>query len=480
MRLSYGLLQVIANNTNSSLGGHVTTGSASTPLQWTGPSPDAVRIGATLYASLAVTLLAAFLAMLGKQWLKRYSQMEMRGSVIDRCRYRQRKMDGMDTWHFDLVMECLPMMLQAGLLLLGYGLSDYLFSINKVVASVTIGIASSGALFYLLIVFAAILSYNCPFQTPPSRIFRFLFRLDNERKKRPKRTRKWFGHVFSRKKQPAFNGNDPAGRITVQMPNPPDQPPPPLFEKGTDWDWDECVLDSKCITRMFHMSTDADATTAIMRFIPEVVWYADIRTTPLERLYETVIECFDRSPDYPVVIPKLKEKAYLSAKALVHLIIQRKCFSDESDKAVFESISNRHLIMGSEYCKGNSDLESTLGIIDRVFTVPEPTQPQPTQPQPAQPQYTQHKPKQPQSMRWEDFTFSVEHRAWMGHILLYRAWDAIRKREALPDDTKEFVLYSLRLEPPPSPQIVADCLFIIGLVLGIGLHIDDLSVADKR
>ena len=393
--------------------------------------------------------------MLGKQWLKRYSQMEMRGSVIDRCRYRQRKMDGMDTWHFDLVMECLPMMLQAGLLLLGYGLSDYLFSINKVVASVTIGIASSGALFYLLIVFAAILSYNCPFQTPPSRIFRFLFRLDNERKKRPKRTRKWFGHVFSRKKQPAFNGNDPAGRITVQMPNPPDQPPPPLFEKGTDWDWDECVLDSKCITRMFHMSTDADATTAIMRFIPEVVWYDGIQTTPLERLYDTVVECFDQSSGHPVVIPKLKEKAYLSAKALVHLAIQRKCIGNDSDKdkAVFESISNPRLTMGSEHCKGDSDLESTLGIIDRVFGVPEP-------------------------IRWENFSFGVQHQAWMGHILLYRAWDAIRTGESLPDDTKEFVLHTLRSKL--SAPIVADCLFIIGLVLGIELHIDDLLVADKR
>ena len=472
--MSYGLLQVIANNTNASLGGHVTTGSAVTPPPWTGPSPDAVRIGATLYASLSATLLAAFVAMLGKQWLKRYSQTEMRGSVIDRCRYRQRKMDGMDMWHFDLVMECLPMMLQAGLLLLGYALSDYLFSVNKVIASVTIGFASSGALFYLLIVFAAILSYNCPFQTPPSRIFRLLFRLDKKRKKHSKQGDKRFGRIFSRKKQDGLNGNNQGGDIRLQMTD------SPLLFPEKETDWDDYVLDSKCITRMFHMSTDADAATAIMRFIPEVVWYADIRTTPLERLYETVIECFDRSPDYPVVIPKLKEKAYLSAKALVHLIIQRKCFSDESDKAVFESISNRHLIMGSEYCKGNSDLESTLGIIDRVFTVPEPTQPQPTQPQPAQPQYTQHKPKQPQSMRWEDFTFSVEHRAWMGHILLYRAWDAIRKREALPDDTKEFVLYSLRLEPPPSPQIVADCLFIIGLVLGIGLHIDDLSVADKR
>ena len=463
--MSYGILQIIANNTNTT---HTQTGPFAPFPQWTGPSPDVIRVQATLYASLAATLLAAFIAMLGKQWLKRYSQMEMRGSAVDRCRYRQRKMDGVDTWHFDLVMESLPMMLQAGLLLLGYGLSDYLFSINKVVAGVTIGFTASGALFYLFIVFAAILSYNCPFQTPPSRIVRWLFRLDKDRKKRPKRTGKRLERIFSPKKQPATNGNNQGGHIALQVINPPDQLPPLLFEKETDWDG--YVLDSKCITRMFHMSTDADATTAIMRFIPEVVWYAGIRTTPLERLYETVIECFDQSSDHPVVIPKLKEKAYLSAKALVHLAIQRKCIGNDSDKVVFESISNRHLIMGSEHCKGNSDLESTLGIADRVFTVPQPTPPG----------HTQTKPKQPQPMRWKDFTFSVGHHAWMGHILLYRAWDAIRKGEPLPDDTKEFVLHTLRSESSPSAPIVTDCLLIIGLVLGIELRIDDLLVADKR
>ena len=68
----------------------------------------------------------------------------------------------------------------------------------------------------------------------------------------------------------------------------------------------------------------------------------------------------------------------------------------------------------------------------------------------------------------------------MGHILLYSAWDVIRKRQPLPDDTKEFVLHSLRLEPPPPTPIVADCLFIVGLVLGIELCVGDLLVVDRR
>jgi len=111
--------------------------------------------------------------------------------------------------------------------------------------------------------------------------------------------------------------------------------------------------------------------------------------------------------------------------------------------------------MGSKHYEGDSDLEATLGITDRVFGDSEP-------------------------MFWQNFSFSVPHHAWMGHILLYRAWDVLRKGEPLPDDIKEFVLHSLRLEPPPPALIVADCLLIIGLVLGIKLHIDDLLVVDKR
>ena len=205
------------------------------------------------------------------------------------------------------------------------------------------------------------------------------------------------------------------------------------------------------------MSMDADVILAILKFIPEVVWHAGIRKIPLGKLYDTILDCLDRSSGSPVVIPKLKTKAYLSAKALLHLAIQRKCIGHESDDSMFESISRRTLVIGSKHYEGDSDLESTLGLIDRVFG-----------------DYD--------DMHWDTFSFSIPHHAWMGHILLYRAWNALRENDSspLPEDVKEFVLHSLRVEPALPPPIVTDCLFIIGLVLGIKLHVDDLLVTDKR
>ena len=309
-------------------------------------------------------------------------------------------MDGLDDWHFNLVMECFPGMLQAAMLLLSYALSDYLLSINKTVASVTIGFTVSGLLFYFLVISAATFSYDCPFQTAFSRIFRLVFPFDNKRKKKR-------------------GANDNSLNDHLELPMVDALPPVPLFEET---DLGEHVLDSKCIARMFRMSIDADVSMAIMKFIPEIVWYTGIRTAPapLEKLYDTVVECFDQSSGHPVVIPKFKDKAYFSAKALVHLAIQCKCIGTEShEEAMFKSISERHQAMGSKQYYGDPDLESTLGIVDRVFGVPV-----------------------PEPMRWEKFSFTIPHHAWMGHILLYRAWDAIRAGQPLPDDTKEFVLHS--------------------------------------
>ena len=143
--------------------------------QWTGPARMAVHVQFILYASLAASLLSAFLAMLGKQWLNRYASIDMRGSAIERSQNRQRKLDGIITWYFEHVLECLPLMLQVALLLLGCALSRYLWEINTAVASVVIGVTSLGMLFYLFILAAGATSDGCPYQTPWTDTIRRLF-----------------------------------------------------------------------------------------------------------------------------------------------------------------------------------------------------------------------------------------------------------------------------------------------------------------
>jgi len=143
--------------------------------QWTGPPQTIVHVQAILLASLAASLLSAFLAMLGKQWLNRYVSTDMRGTAIERSQNRQRKLDGVVAWYFDHVMEALPLMLQIALLLLGCALTHYLWGINITVASVVLSVTLFGITFYASVIVAGAVSESCPYQTPSARFLRHVF-----------------------------------------------------------------------------------------------------------------------------------------------------------------------------------------------------------------------------------------------------------------------------------------------------------------
>jgi len=136
-------------------------------VTWNGPAPEIVTVQCLLYASLATSLFSAFVAMLGKQWVNRYIR-NRGGSAAEKSWDRQQKLDGMKRWYFHVVMECLPVMLQVALVLLGCALSLYLWGINRMVARVIIAVTLLGFGFHLIATIAATFSYDCPFQTPPS------------------------------------------------------------------------------------------------------------------------------------------------------------------------------------------------------------------------------------------------------------------------------------------------------------------------
>ena len=167
------LLRVLIHKIdNTTLGNDVPT-----IPQWSGPPHTIVQVQAILSASLAASLFSAFLAMLGKQWLNRYSSIDMRGSAIERSQNRQRKLDGVVTWYFDYVMESLPLMLQFALLLIGCALSRYLWEIDTTVASVVLGVTSFGVASYSFFVVAGAASASCPYQTPGTHILRHIIPL---------------------------------------------------------------------------------------------------------------------------------------------------------------------------------------------------------------------------------------------------------------------------------------------------------------
>ena len=142
------------------------------------PKGSAVQVQSILFSSLASALLAAFLAMLGKQWLN----LLVEGSLIDRSRHRELRMRGMITWRFKIIMECLPLVMQVSLLLLGYALARYLWDLSRTVSAIIATFTVFGLLFYLSIVFAATVWKTCQFQTPVPVVLRYILSLVNQRK----------------------------------------------------------------------------------------------------------------------------------------------------------------------------------------------------------------------------------------------------------------------------------------------------------
>ena len=116
-----------------------------------------------MYASLLISLLAAFVAILGKQWLNPYLW-HAGGPTIERCGGRQRKRNGLKKWPFHLFIGSLSIMLQVALLFLACGLSKYIFSITTPDAGFIINFTFCGDVFYLVAVGAIL--YGCPFWTP--------------------------------------------------------------------------------------------------------------------------------------------------------------------------------------------------------------------------------------------------------------------------------------------------------------------------
>ncbi|KAJ7921691.1 hypothetical protein B0H13DRAFT_2414865 [Mycena leptocephala] len=127
---------------------------------------NTVAVLSLLYISLFTTLLAALLAVLGKQWIMYYQAAGSRGTIEERGLERQRKLDGLRKWKFDAVLQMFPMLLQLALLLFSLAISVYLWTIHRSIAAIVLALTLVGFASYLFLLASAIVSPDSPFQTP--------------------------------------------------------------------------------------------------------------------------------------------------------------------------------------------------------------------------------------------------------------------------------------------------------------------------
>ncbi|KAI1786909.1 hypothetical protein LXA43DRAFT_747454 [Ganoderma leucocontextum] len=131
------------------------------------PTAFAVRLNTLWFSSLVCSLLSASLGLLVKQWLREYlagSSNISRESI----RIRQYRYDGMRRWRVPEIILCLPILLQAALLLFFIGLLDLLWTLHPVVAAVVTTIVATSMLFAITTSLLPPLYPDCPYKSPQS------------------------------------------------------------------------------------------------------------------------------------------------------------------------------------------------------------------------------------------------------------------------------------------------------------------------
>ena len=360
----------------------------------------------------------------------------MRGSAIERSQNRQRKLDGIVTWYFDPVMESLPVMLQAALLLLGSALSRYLWGIDTTIASVVLGITSFGVIFYLFILIAGVATESCPYQTPGSHFLRYLGpkiwntlapitpSLGNSfRKTIETITFGWFHHT------------------------------PPTIEQQSALQ--TALLDLRCIIWTLQTSLDTVVWTSAMIHLISALELAGFDPILVVECFNIFIGCINVSNQRVVITQGLDQLATVSAGCLGR-IFHRLSIADQTSSVLLDIRRryNRILPPSTDITALQSHHAMTMsheiitGQLNHCRTVQENDRP------------------------------SDHEHILIAQVIAEVAETKYQQPQKLPDWILHFALNSLSLCPLPQTSAVVDCLKIIAIYLGC--DVSNITAPDKR
>jgi len=423
--------------------------------------------------------------MLGKQWLNRYASTDMRGNAIERSQNRQRKLDGIVTWYFDYVMESLPLMLQAALLLLGCALSLYLWEINVTVASVVIGVTSFGIIFYIFFVVAGTASESCPYQTPGARISRSIFAGSSSFMQNSfcRRTLVGWNSSLRRPWYSVANianslrysliisiavvadicniGRAVAQRLVAFCKTVYRRIADTLFHKAHRLDQESLVLDLRCISWMLQTSLDKAVHLSAVKHLATMTTFADFDPTLIAGCFHAFVGCMEVGNNRRdvAVVRGFEQLAAVSALSLFNTISH--LFAMDPPSSALEDVRQRYLgVFSTEADFHGHQFYHIMGAVRCLF-VPS----------------MEHRP-----FWWNGYEPSAcEHTmAARNLVKIARFKYQMTRKAKVPRWILRFVLHSLTLDSLPPASVVADCLLIIAIDLGCDLSNTGATTSGER
>ena len=134
---------------------------ASRPPLWV------VWLNITWFSALILSLSAAVVGLIVKQWIHEYCS-GLSGSSRGVARLRQRRLNGLLKWKVTTIVAAISILLQLGLYLFLAGLLILLWAFHSAVAGIASGLVFLLLLFLLCTLFLPIFVDDCPYLSPQS------------------------------------------------------------------------------------------------------------------------------------------------------------------------------------------------------------------------------------------------------------------------------------------------------------------------
>ncbi|QRW26538.1 hypothetical protein RhiXN_12199 [Rhizoctonia solani] len=133
------------------------------------PSAAAIQVNILWFTSLSLSVAVALIAIVAKDWC--YQFMATRtGPALVQGRRRQLRWEGIEQWRMREILNVLPLMMHAALLLFAIGLSLYLWDINPQVALPVVVTTVAVGVFYFVTLLLPLFFRYCPFTTGPMKL----------------------------------------------------------------------------------------------------------------------------------------------------------------------------------------------------------------------------------------------------------------------------------------------------------------------
>jgi len=376
-------------------------------------------------------------------------------------------------------MESLPLMPQAALLLHGCALSQYLWGINTTIASLAIGVTSSGALIYFSIVVAGVVSETCPYQTPGAHALRSV--VSGVLSVTPTITstfKRAIGHskvihmfqveahqsrenvMVSLRRVPCKLLCALAGDILYlgqAMVHPLMAPACWMYTwvvcaystPNCGLEQQTTLLDLKCISWVLNTSLDKGIHLSTLEFLATIETLVDFNPTLVADCFNVLTNCVKVIDNNVVVTQGLEQLATVSAMCLFYTLSHLSVMDPTS--SVLEDVCQKYCtdfkpttnFKGFSFCH-------TLGAVHSVFYA----------------KYSHY-----EWFIWWDYEPPSHEHVIFAHAIAKLAQSQYLQGEhsEMPGWILRFVLRFLSSNPPPPSSVVVDCLSIIAIDLGCNI-----------